>query len=287
MEKLSKSSYVLPWMVDVVMKSLPYTTDEAAVHKTLEECKGNLDDAFSKLLDAEERRRSMSSSAQGSSSVERDHDSDDEEYCGPKKKQDRRLSRATQTAMKTKNDRRKQTIKFHVKNEDELSVANGHLSALQHADISDLKVNYANMGNSENDDWQDDPSYKDSDSASMSASDRPVPIQPSSGGTRLKLSQPKRDHEKVALAEQHLNDISSMSNGNTGRTGKTQQRQLGPKQKRLARREKKNAKKAVKERKQGEAGSNAFTKTAALAITSKNGKENSPAIESGIKTLYI
>ena len=287
MEKLSKSSYVLPWMVDEVMRSLPYTIDEATVHKTLEECKGKTDDAFSKLLDAEERRRSMSSSAQGSSSVERDHDSDDEEYCGPKKKQDRRLSRATQTAMRTKNDRRKQTLKLHVKDEGELSVTNGHLSALQHTDISDLKANYANMESSENDDWQDDPSYKDSDSASMSASDRPVPTQPSSGGIRLKLSQPKRDHEKATLAEQRLNDISSMSNGNTGRIGKTQQRQLGPKQKRLARREKKNAKKALKERKQGEASSNAFTRNAALAITAKNDKESSPAIESGIRTLYI
>lgn len=52
--KLVDTSYVLPWMEGVVSSSLPYLADSAKIRQTLEECKGNIDEAVSRLLDAEE-----------------------------------------------------------------------------------------------------------------------------------------------------------------------------------------------------------------------------------------
>jgi len=90
-DRLAQTPRVLPWQVDVVSKSLPFLADKPAIKRMLEECKGNIDSAVSRLLDAEEG--GSASSAQESSSVEREQDSDDEAYNGPNKKQDRRVSR--------------------------------------------------------------------------------------------------------------------------------------------------------------------------------------------------
>ena len=53
-KKLANSSYVQPWMVEVVISSLPYLVDSQKIQEVLEEAKGNIDAAVSKLLDAEE-----------------------------------------------------------------------------------------------------------------------------------------------------------------------------------------------------------------------------------------
>jgi len=70
-------------MVNAVTQSLPYVADRAAIQRMLEECKGSIDNAVSKLLDAEER--GSVSSAQTSSSIERDPDSDDDDLYAPNK----------------------------------------------------------------------------------------------------------------------------------------------------------------------------------------------------------
>ena len=79
-------------MVDVVSASLPFLADKPTIKRTLEECKGNIDVAVDKLMGAEEN--GSLSSAQESSSVEREPDSEDEYpgKDGPNKKRDRRLS---------------------------------------------------------------------------------------------------------------------------------------------------------------------------------------------------
>ena len=92
-EKLAQTSHVLPWQVDVVGKSLPFLADKPTIKRALEAAKGDVNLAVSNLLDAEEC--GSASSRQESSSIEREHDSDDEIHDGPKKKQDRRMSRAT------------------------------------------------------------------------------------------------------------------------------------------------------------------------------------------------
>jgi OTU domain-containing protein 3 len=84
-------------MVDVVSSSLPFLADKPTIKRTLEECKGNIDAAVDKLMGAEEN--GSLSSAQESSSVEREPDSD-EEYPGkdgPNKKRDRRPSSRQQS----------------------------------------------------------------------------------------------------------------------------------------------------------------------------------------------
>lgn len=53
-QKLASTSYVLPWMEGVVASSLPYIADMAKIRQALEECKGSIDEAVSRLLDAEE-----------------------------------------------------------------------------------------------------------------------------------------------------------------------------------------------------------------------------------------
>lgn len=53
-QRLASTSYVLPWMEGVVASSLPYLADMVKIRQTLEECKGNVDEAVSRLLDVEE-----------------------------------------------------------------------------------------------------------------------------------------------------------------------------------------------------------------------------------------
>lgn len=89
-------------MIDVVSKSLPYLADKPTIKRVLEECKGRIDDAVSRLLDEE----GSISSTQESSSVEREQDSDDEAYNGPNKKQDRRMSRVTRHKSHNEDHRR-------------------------------------------------------------------------------------------------------------------------------------------------------------------------------------
>ncbi|KAF2083645.1 cysteine proteinase, partial [Saccharata proteae CBS 121410] len=50
-EMLANAPYALPWQIDVVSKSLPYLVDKTTIKKTLEEAKGNIDAAVSKLMD--------------------------------------------------------------------------------------------------------------------------------------------------------------------------------------------------------------------------------------------
>lgn len=99
-EEVAKISRVLPWMIDVVHSTLPYTANKEAIIKALEQSKCNIDLAVNVLLDREER--GSSSSQTGSSSTERDPDSDDEDLDAPNKKQDRRMSRATRAMKKDK-----------------------------------------------------------------------------------------------------------------------------------------------------------------------------------------
>ncbi|KAG0134294.1 hypothetical protein HOY82DRAFT_638087 [Tuber indicum] len=53
-KKLANTSYVRPWMVETVTSSLPYLVDSGKIWEALEEAKGNIDAAVSRLLDVEE-----------------------------------------------------------------------------------------------------------------------------------------------------------------------------------------------------------------------------------------
>jgi len=282
-------------MVNVVTQSLPYLADRATIQRTLEDCRGSIDNAVSKLLDAEER--GSVSSAQESSSVEREPDSDEEALSGPKKKQDRRLSRATRTVLKEKEEQRKRDLALRLK-ESKPPKLNGH-TPHQEDDKHENDPKYENArkyedaDETEEEDWRDG-TFKDSESASASASASDYSStnntsRPKTNGVKLKLSQPKRETP---------NGTTIVFTNNSG--PKTQQKQHSPKPKRITQRDKKDIKKAAqkaaaKERKQGVAVGKAVNGTAGTkgggggggVSLVKNGKENTPAIEAGIKTLYI
>lgn len=107
-EKLAKTPVVQPFMIEVVAKSLPFLADKPTIKRTLEECNGNIDAAVSKLLDAEEGN--STSSQPESSSVERDHDSDDDAISGPNKRRNRRMSKATRNLVNTSSQHRREAF---------------------------------------------------------------------------------------------------------------------------------------------------------------------------------
>ncbi|KAF2148999.1 cysteine proteinase [Myriangium duriaei CBS 260.36] len=91
-ERLRETPVIQSWMINALQNSLPYLIDKQYAKKILEECNGNMNDAVSKLLDSEDG--ASASSAQESSSIEREPDSDDDFLHAPNKKQNRRASRA-------------------------------------------------------------------------------------------------------------------------------------------------------------------------------------------------
>lgn len=270
-------------MISLVTKSLPYDTDRNAIIKTIEECGGNVDAAVSKLLDCDER--SSASSARASSSVEREVDSDDEEPVrGPKKRQDRRLSRAARALAHEKEERCNQELSYRLK-DDHLATTIEH-SAPNENHVIGLKIDDADE--TEEEDWRNEFSYKDSESASVStsASDYSTASKPRSGAVRLKLSQPKRCETPSSSQGDYL-DVP-------GKHSKLHQRHLGPSNQRrhLHSRHKRDMKKAnqkviIQERKKAVVAGRAVSGPNSIPLMIKQDKENTPAIEAHIKVLYI
>lgn len=289
----AKGPLILPWMINVIIESLPYYADRAMVQKTLEDCKGSVDLAISKLLDSP--CQSSASSRRGSSSVERDHDSDEENYTGPKKKQDRRLSRAKRTIRvknEVKDEKPNQYLSVRLKSP---MLPSGQESSST-CETQSSPVDIKDGDETEEEDWRNMSPYKDSESASIStsASDYSLPSNPCSGGVRLKLTQPKKTDErplppatnpaKQPLArEVHTPEPVPQAGPNL----------LKPKRRLLSRNqldmEKKAAQKSVaKERKREIAADRvANQQTLSCYPTTNSGKGNAPAIENHIKVLYI
>lgn len=105
---MKNTSNVEKYKLDIVAKSLPYAVDEQIIVRALEDSKGNVNNAVDRLLEAEEQQ--SISSQQSSGSFGRDSESSDDMGNGPNKKQDRRLSRASKTALKLKQAKRRQQI---------------------------------------------------------------------------------------------------------------------------------------------------------------------------------
>ena len=103
-----------PHLVELIMNSLPYLADRATIHKTLSKYNNDVNSAVSCLLDLEEAGDlppcdldgdvASQSSTPGSSSIERDVDTEDDDVRGPRKKLDRRMSRATKAALLAKKE---------------------------------------------------------------------------------------------------------------------------------------------------------------------------------------
>lgn len=297
--KLANAPHVQPWMVRAVMQSLPWIGDEQLIHKIIEECKGDIDASVSKLLDAEER--SSTSSGHGSSSVEREEDSDDEDiFTGPKKRQDRRLSRAKRQIAQEKEERSTQDLSYRPK-VDHLPVSIGHPSSSKATQAKVITLD-ENCSGTDEDEWRTVSSSKSSESPSAASSSTSATDSSNNAsksqtvGVRLKLTQPKR-HATPSNNQPNRPNVStqpSIGRGNTGKGLTGQQGQQGqPQQKRMTSRDKRDKQKAdqkaaAKSRKQGIAADRSFNGPSTVKpLKVKQDKENAPMIEAHINVLYI
>ncbi|KAL8733407.1 MAG: hypothetical protein Q9181_003592 [Wetmoreana brouardii] len=285
-EQLAKGPFIDEWMIDLVVKSQAYLEDRAVIRKKLENANGNVDNVVSDLLDAQQAS-SSSGSTDGSSSIEREHDSDDEEVTGPKKKRDRRLSRASRAAVKDKEDPRKHDLAVRIKDR-QLSPTKESASPPV-ISVNDVKLH--DSDETEEEDWRNVPSYKDSESASVSTSTSEYSAGRKPTGVRLKLTQPKKAADQLQPPSQisHHTTTGAAHHGSTASDG-TQEAKAAPRRRRLYRRDQLDMKKSLqkanaKERKKSNAararGQNG------VSLLPESLKENTPAVETRIKVLCI
>lgn len=90
-----------PLMVKQVIDFLPHIIDEDAIIKALLQTKGNINDAVSKLLDADyissQSTTPATISSPGSVSIERDSETEDDDISPPSKRQNRSVTAETTT----------------------------------------------------------------------------------------------------------------------------------------------------------------------------------------------
>lgn len=260
-EKLAQTPHVLPWMTDVVEKSLPFLTDKATITRYLKEAKGDVNLAVSNLLDAEEN--GSASSRHESSSVERDHDSDDDVHDGPNKKQDRRMSKASR-AQKDRSSESKHTLsQLSVYDGSQESFTSWESETSSQPDASQqsntTQTTSFDEGNSI---VKKDASKTTSSTSPPSALPKPLP--------RLTLHGPRPPSDPQ-------------------RVGKTQQKQPGP---RVRDRDKKRMQKqaqnaARKERHQADAKSGRTESPSQVGLSLRaKGMTQTPPVET-LRTLYI
>lgn len=259
-EILAKTPHVLPWMIDVVTHSLPFLADKLTIKRALEAAKGNVDVAVSNLLEAEEF--GSASSQQESSSVERDHDSDDDMQGAPNKKRDRRLSKASKAQQPRSLESRHALSQLQLYDGSQESVNSYDSEASSDAESSQL--NHITQ-NGEAKGLESRIRTEASTSASRSES-------PAKASIKLKIHPPKAPSPSPQ------------------RVGKTQQRQPGP---RVTARDRKEMKKqqqkaARKERQQAaqRGGSRSQSPSAAGLALRQKGMTETPPVET-LRTLYI
>ncbi|KAI9736451.1 MAG: hypothetical protein M1818_006185 [Claussenomyces sp. TS43310] len=279
----AKVSRVLPWQINVVLSSLPYLADRETIKKTLEEYKGNINDAVSALMDAEER--ASVSSQQGSSSTERDLESDDDELAGPSKKQDRRMSRATKAAQKERAERER---KAAISSQGPTSVAKMEptpvtpLSPSVQLPVRSLKLLAPKpvsqiLAKEDEGEWTT-PSDDDDD-----ADFTPDPAE----------ADEDAGSEYSGRSQSRLPAIPSRTSAPsikiTINPGKSHQRQQGPRKKGPTARERMEQKKAAQKAARKESKRRDAQASKQLAPASVNVKSNVPShdLGMGIKTLYI
>jgi OTU domain-containing protein 3 len=277
----AKVSYVLPWMINVVTQSLPYLADRETIKKTLEESKGNIDTAVSILLDAEER--ASVSSQPGSSCTERDPDSDHEEFVGPNKKQDRRMSRATKALRKEKaeQERRDTAQNATTTAEEEPAAVTATLIPAIELPVRQYKPilpkDPPRILKTEDDDEWATPSDDDGDG------DFQPELDDINDDAASQYSDRSRSQTRIlpptAPKPLHI----------TVHTTKTYQKQPGPQRKRQTARDRVEMRKAAQKAAQKERKRNGAQASRQLEVTSINVNKNPPPIDlgMGIKTLYI
>ncbi|KAL9594211.1 MAG: hypothetical protein Q9219_007154 [cf. Caloplaca sp. 3 TL-2023] len=285
--QLAKAPYIAPWMVDLVIRSQSYIDDRIVIQKKLEDANGNVNAVVDSLIESHCPSSSPGAS-DGSSSIERERNSDDEDYTGPKKKQDRRLSRASRTAIKEKEDQR--THELAVRMKDRQLPTTQESASPPIISINDVKIH--DSDETEEEDWRNGSSCQDSEVASVStsASDISVTTKPVSGGVRLKLSQPAKKVDKLLPPPKvSHNDGVKFDQRGPSSSNKPQGPTI-PGRRRLYRLNELDAKKMPRKI---NAKNRKKTNAAQLRAQNSGGplthtiKENTPVVQAGIKMLMI
>ncbi|KAL8831155.1 MAG: hypothetical protein Q9170_005415 [Blastenia crenularia] len=287
-EQLAKAPYIAPWMIDLVIKSQSYIEDRAIIQKKLEDAKGDPNAVVDDLIESHQVWSSPGAS-DGSSSIEREHDSEDEDYVGPKKKQDRRLSRTSRGAVTEKGDHRKHELAVRMKDRQLLTTEESASPPV--ISINDRKLH--DSDETEEEDWRHGSSYQDSESASVStsASDYSIPSKPPSGGVRLKLSQPKKDADRLRPPPKttHNPDVKTNMSASSS-SGVAKDSNMAPRRRRLYRRDELEAKKLAqktnaKNRKKNNAARGRVQDN--VSPLPHTAKEHTPVVQAGIRMLCI
>lgn len=275
-------------MIDVVIKSQSYLADRAVIQKKLENAKGDVNSVVDNLLECQQAWSSPGAS-DGSSSIDRERDTDDEDYTGPKKKQDRRLSRASWAATKEKEDQRKHELAVRMK--DRQLPATEESASPPVISVNDVKLH--DSDETEDEDWRNGSSYQDSESASVStsASDYSTASKPVTGGVRLKLSQPKKDANKLQPPPKNTTSSAAKSQKRVSPSvGVTKEEKVGPHRRRLYCRNELDAEKMIpKDSAKNRLKGNAIRVRGQDSIgpLTHTVKEHTPVVQTGIKMLCI
>ncbi|PSK38075.1 hypothetical protein B9Z65_1266 [Elsinoe australis] len=252
-KKLENTSPVQPWQINALLNSLPFLVDKQYAKKVLEDHRGDINAACSKILDSEDG--GSASSAQESSSIEREPDSDDEFLHAPNKKQDRRMSRNSRPKPAAYDQSRLAPLSSFSDNGSQESADSVESDGLSSTDVSRHSQ-------------QDLPTI-DRDTITVK-SEGGQNVEPSKRPLRIKLNPPKPPSDAQ---------------------GKSRQKQTGPR--RISARDKKDMKKqaqkaARKERQQIAArGGVASDKMKTGMALRSQGVTETPPIESGFRTLFI
>lgn len=269
--ELANFTYVKPWMVDEVMRSLPFLTDRAAIEKALQDYKGNVDNAVSSLMPE------SSQSSGGSSSIERDADSDEDMEQKPTKKQNRRPSRPQPLGY----GKPKQSLTVRTKDANMLSPDATQLSTA----LTNLKGEKSyDPDETEEEDWRNDSTYKDFESASVStsASDYSAAPKAESGPIRLRLSQPKKQADKPSQDSSNSSVQSNIGDYDADAEKPQKPRVIAKPRKRLISRDERDRLASLKAARLAGAHPNS-----ALYTATQKQNQNTPVIDMGIKVLHI
>ncbi|KAL8953425.1 MAG: hypothetical protein Q9222_000738 [Ikaeria aurantiellina] len=286
--QLAKGPYIADWMINAVIDSQSYLDDRSVIQKQLEDANGDIDTVVSNLMDAH-NPSSSPASRDGSSSIEREPDTEDEEYRGPKKKQDRRLSRVSRGAIREKEDQRKQDLLARMKDRQLLTTKESVSPPI--ISVNDVKVH--DSDETEEEDWRNESSFRDSEtgSVSTSASDYSASSKPASGGVRLKLSQPKKDLDRLSPLPKNTQSFQGgLTKHSTSSSAVPNKVTAAPRRRRLVRRDQLDMKKTLQKANAKNRKKNNALRVRGqddLDLLTLSNKENTPAVEARIKVLCI
>ncbi|KAK3174376.1 hypothetical protein OEA41_001620 [Lepraria neglecta] len=271
--ELANIPAVQPWKIETVLRSLPYITDRAIVEQALEEANGDVNEAVSNLLPASSQSSNKTSGT--SSSIERDPDSDYEMEQKPKKKQNRRQSRPQPLSNHNLTVRTKDANLFSP-DPNQLSAA---LSKLK--DDKDFDPD-----ETEEENWQDETIYKDTESTSVStsASDFSTASKGESGPIRLKLSQPKKQIAKARPVSTTSSEQSNIGDYDADAEKAYRSRPIAKPRRRLI---KGYERERERERLAAENAARLASTKPTVVLHAASKKQNQRVIDMGIKVLHI